>query len=193
MSKVRETSGLLSIVLHLSASLQTTDGKAYHPSINWNENTDLLQEKIRLQIIPRPDCNWATHSQTGSPGEGSGSMETLAKQRSRGNDAEKVTRISNSSRKMLISKAKVMDSFHKRSFSHSLLSCSKDSLHIWPEENVKDMNIFKKSALRHLQWYCPSLLIVTNCLGYELSESRALLSVFIIPDSSFQCFVLVGT
>ena len=105
----------------------------------------------------------------------------------------KLQELSNSSRKMLISKAKVMDSFHKRSFSHSLLSCSKDSLHIWPEENVKDMNIFKKSALRHLQWYCPSLLIVTNCLGYELSESRALLSVFIIPDSSFQCFVLVGT
>ena len=193
MFKVRETSGLLSIVLHLSTTFQTTDGKAYHPSINWNENIDLLQEKIRLQIIPRPNCNWATHSQTGNPGEGSGSIEMLAKQRSRGNDAEKVTRISNSSRKMLISKAKVMDSFHKRSFSHSLLSCSKDSLHIWPEENVKDMNIFKKSTLSHLQWYCPSLLIVTNCLGCELSEGRALLSVFIIPDSSFQCFVLVGT
>lgn len=116
-----------------------------------------------------------------------------SKQRSRGNDAEKVTRVSNGNRKMLVSKAKVMDSFHKRSLSHSLLSCSKDSLHIWPEENVKDMNIFKKSALSHLQWYCPSLLIVTNCLGCELSESRALLSVFIIPDSSFQCFVLVGT
>ena len=193
MFKVRETSGLLSIVLHLSTTVQTTDGKAYHPSINWNENIDLLQEKIRLQIIPRPNCNWANHSQTGNPGEGSGSIEMLAKQRSRGNDAEKVTRISNSSRKMLISKAKVMDSFHKRSFSHSLLSCSKDSLHIWPEENVKDMNIFKKSTLSHLQWYCPSLLIVTNCLGCELSEGRALLSVFIIPDSSFQCFVLVGT
>lgn len=34
MFKVRETSGLLSIVLHLFATLQTTDGKAYHPSIN---------------------------------------------------------------------------------------------------------------------------------------------------------------
>lgn len=45
MFKVRETSGLLSIVLHLSTTLQTTDGKAYHPSINWNENIDLLQEK----------------------------------------------------------------------------------------------------------------------------------------------------
>ena len=193
MFKVREMSGLLSIVLHLSTTLQTTDGKAYHPSINWNENTDLLQEKIRLQIIPRPNCNWATHSQTGNPGEGSGSTEMLSKQRSRGNDAEKVTRISNSNWKMLISKAKVMDSFHKRSLSHCLLSCSKDSLHIWPEENVKDMNIFKKSALSHLPWHCPNLLIVTNCLDCKLSESRALLHVFIIPGSSFQCFVLVGT
>lgn len=34
MFKVREMSGLLSIVLHLSTTLQTTDGKAYHPSIN---------------------------------------------------------------------------------------------------------------------------------------------------------------
>lgn len=38
MFKVRERSGLLSSVLHLTLPLRTTDCKAYHPGINQNAN-----------------------------------------------------------------------------------------------------------------------------------------------------------
>lgn len=34
MFKVREKSGLLSFVLHLTPTLKTTDSKAYHSNIN---------------------------------------------------------------------------------------------------------------------------------------------------------------
>lgn len=33
-------------------------------------------KKLDCKFIPRPICNWATHSQTGNPGEGSGSRVT---------------------------------------------------------------------------------------------------------------------
>lgn len=46
MFKVREKSGLLFFVLHLTPTLKTPDGKAYHSSINDNEKMDLLKEKL---------------------------------------------------------------------------------------------------------------------------------------------------
>lgn len=84
--------------------------------INWNENIDLLQEKIRLQIIPRPNCNTEplTHKQ-----------ETLVKVQealrcspNKGHEAWCWESYKNKQQqlKMLISKAKVMDSFIKGLF-----------------------------------------------------------------------------
>lgn len=45
------------------------------PQLKWK--CRFAEGKSRLQIIPRPNCNWATYSQTGNPGEGSGSTEIL--------------------------------------------------------------------------------------------------------------------
>lgn len=57
MLKVRERSGLLSFVLHLTPTLRTTDCKAYHPGLNqkenqicWRKNRTANNPKAELQL-----------------------------------------------------------------------------------------------------------------------------------------------
>lgn len=45
-------------------------------------NETSTERKIRMPNHSRPSCIWATHPQTGNPGEGSGSLEILSTPRS---------------------------------------------------------------------------------------------------------------
>lgn len=108
MFKVREKSGLLYFIF-ASYSHPSNHRLQSIATQLWPKLKDRLAEgkKSDCKFIPRPNCNWATlnHKQeTLEKVQEAGWLQTKVQL---GNDAQKVTRISNSNGKMLISKVKV--------------------------------------------------------------------------------------
>lgn len=144
MFKVRERSGLLSCVLHLTPTLKTTDCNAYHSSNNKNES----------QICWRK--NWtANHSKAKLPLSHSlTNRKPWWRFRKRGDAL--LTKVvirkwcwesykNKEPARERCSEAKPRSPFKstKGLFSTVQLSCGKDSSHVWQQENSKDVNVPK--------------------------------------------------
>lgn len=99
-----------------------------------------------LQIIPRPNCTWATHSQTGNPGGGSGSRVTPDK-----GPVRKWCPESYENKQQQWKDAQKQSQGHQsvpQKVSSPLLSFPLKgySLGLWQEKDPKDVDIFKNSA-----------------------------------------------
>lgn len=168
MFKGKVWPALLCIASHYPPSPppKTSDCKADHSSINQSESVELLKGKsdrksFQGQTAAEPLANkQETWWRFGKRGD--------ALRRSLGNDAEKVTRTSNSYRKMLISKAKVADSFHKRPLSHCLAFLLKGFP--CPTGDFKGRERLQELCLLSPRVILPQLLIVTSGLDCTLWE-----------------------
>lgn len=110
------------------------------------------ERKLGRRIIPRPSCNWATHPQTGNPGEGSGSLEILSTPRSE-NDAENLWERNKSNGMMLISKVEVTD-YSTKGLLPMFIFPVEEITYVWPEKNSEHGGLHLVTSPRFVHVTC---------------------------------------